>query len=377
MKKSPGMNSATLLPEGWNSRQAGDRVMAGLVNICLPEVRGAHDSDFIILDGKAYIVYMANDIQPGESPGWPFVYNALSIVEAATGRVEKTVTFASSGKKYANETLPPGACFVPRILRKDERTLRCFFTSEQPGARESQVWLLDYDLARGTFDDSIYRAKIKTALGVFPMQPGHFYRQAAASGFARPQTDCCLFLIDSFKKIGGRYHAVLNNFRCGLNAWAVLDEELGQFTVLGNYFEPQEAFLSESAVIRLPDGTLCAISRRENGDRNYMFSKSPDGIRWSPHEHWACVTCGTNSKATFDLFHGVYYMGWQETARVRGVPRSVFNVDVSRDGLSWERKYRFETDQSFQYPVFREYEGNIYLTVTQGSKERIMFGRLE
>lgn len=62
--------------------------------------------------------------------------------------------------------------------------------------------------------------------------------------------------------------------------------------------------------------------------------------------------------------------------------RSVFNLDVSRDGTHWERKYRFETVKSFQYPTFREHAGTIYLSVTQGDtdasrKERIMFGKLE
>ena len=30
-----------------------------------------------------------------------------------------------------------------------------------------------------------------------------------------------------------------------------------------------------------------------------------------------------------------------------------------------------------QYPTFREHQGSIYLTVTQGPMERIMFGKLE
>ena len=59
----------------------------------------------------------------------------------------------------------------------------------------------------------------------------------------------------------------------------------------------------------------------------------------------------------------------------------MFNVDISRDGKTWERKYRFETPDSFQYPTFHEHEGVIWLTVTQsdhkGSTDRIMFGRLE
>jgi hypothetical protein len=52
-------------------------------------------------------------------------------------------------------------------------------------------------------------------------------------------------------------------------------------------------------------------------------------------------------------------------------------VDVSRDGKTWERKYRFENQRSFQYPTFHEHEGAIWLCVTQGRKERIMFGKLE
>ena len=59
------------------------------------------------------------------------------------------------------------------------------------------------------------------------------------------------------------------------------------------------------------------------------------------------------------------------------IQRSVFNVDVSRDGETWERKYRFETPETFQYPTFREHGGAVWLCVTQGRKERIMFGKLE
>lgn len=57
-------------------------------------------------------------------------------------------------------------------------------------------------------------------------------------------------------------------------------------------------------------------------------------------------------------------------------------MDISRDGQSWERKYRFEAPKSFQYPTFHEHDGAIWLCVTQGDtspsrKKRIMFGRLE
>jgi hypothetical protein len=94
------------------------------------------------------------------------------------------------------------------------------------------------------------------------------------------------------------------------------------------------------------------------------------------------VSNGTTSKPTFDRFHDIYYLGWQEATQVNGIHRSVFNIDISVDGVRWDRKYRFETEKSFQYPTFREHRGSVYLTVTQGDvskerKERIMFGKLE
>lgn len=376
------MQSHRILPSGWNPKEAGDRVLGSLVNICRPEVKGAHDSHGLILGGKAYIVYMANDVQPGENAIWPFVYNALSVVDLASGRVEQTVTFAASEKAYRNETLPAGACFVPRLIRKDERTLRCFFASENPGQRESQTWRIDYDLEGRTFSPDIYAVELETDEGVFPLQPQHVYRQAAARGFGCPQRDFGLYMIDGFKLFDGRMHTVVNNYPIGQNAWATLNDELTRVTILGNFFQPPEAKLTEAAVNRLPDGTWLAISRQENRDRNYMFARSPDGINWAPHEYWDRVPNGTNSKPTFDRFNGVYYLGWQEAGKINGATRSIFNMDVSNDGKNWERKYRFETDKSFQYPTFLEYENAIYLTVTQGDtsdsrKERIMFGRLE
>jgi hypothetical protein len=125
-----------------------------------------------------------------------------------------------------------------------------------------------------------------------------------------------------------------------------------------------------------------AICRQEAGNRNYTFTTSKDGRSWSAGEYRALVPNGTNSKPIFEKFFGIYYLGWQEATRVNGVSRSVFNVEVSADGVKWERKYRFETDKSFQYPGFREYQGTVYLYVTQGDsspsrKERIMFGKLE
>ena len=171
----------------------------------------------------------------------------------------------------------------------------------------------------------------------------------------------------------------MNNFTGQQNALALVHDDLETFEVLGHYNEPQSAALSESAVNRLPNGTWMAICRNDKG--NYHFTTSKDGRTWSIGEPKPFVPNGLNSKPTFDQFGGVYYLGWQESDEHPGANRSVFNVDISRDGKTWERKYRFETPQSFQYPTFHEHEGAIWLCVTQGDhrsrKERIMFGKLE
>ncbi len=371
----------SLLPPDWDPKEAADHVLAGMTNVCLPHVKGAHDSDFVIVGGKAYIVYMANDIQPGEAPDWPFVYDALSVVDIATGKVEEIITFAASEMCYRNGTLPVGACFVPRVLQKDDRTLRCFFASEQPGARQSQTWFIDFDLAYGAFEWDIHCVELVTDTGVFPMQPQYLHRHAAAKGLTWPAVQHGLYLIDGFKRFDGRIYAVLNNFPGGQNALAALNTTMDRFTVLGDFFLPPEAKLTEAAVNRLPDGSWLAISRQENRDQNYLFTSSLDGRTWTPHAARPPVTNGTNSKPIFECFEGLYYLGWNEATRIAGALRSVFNLDVSRDGEHWERMYRFETARSFQYPTLRADRDTIYLTVTQGDasgsrKERIMFGPL-
>ena len=371
-----------LLPSEWDAKQAADKVLGGLVSVTAPQVKGAHDAEMAIVGDRAFVVYEANDVRPGESAAWPFVYSALSIVNLKTLQVEKIIPFAKSEQAFENESLPPGACFVPRIIRKDDRTVRCFFASEAPGKRQSQIWFADFDIGRMAFDNRIQRAKIKTAAGTFDLQPQYLHADAAAQGFKREAKDFGLYLFDSFKVFDGRTYVALNNFVGGQNALAVANESLDTFEVLGHYNEPPELKLTESAVNRLPDGTWMAICRQEGGNGNYTFTSSPDGRRWTTNAHRAFVPNGTSSKPTFDRFGGIYHLGWQERTRIAGVSRSVFNVDVSADGLHWKRKYRFETGKSFQYPTFREHQGTIYLTVTQGDtdasrKERIMFGKLE
>ena len=374
------LDKPKLVPIGWDPALAGDIVMQRLVNTSAPRVKGAHDAEFVCVGDSAYIVTEANDVKAGESAGWPFIYATLSIVNLKTLALEKVIDFAKGEQVFDNETLPVGACFVARILQNDAGALRCYFTSEDPGKRQSQMWYRDFHLKSGEFAPTIHKAKLKTAAGTFDFQPQYFHADAAAQGFTKKASDSSFFIFDSFKEFDGKLYVALNNFSGKQNALALVHDDLETFEVLGHFNEPQSEALSEPAVNRLPDGTWMAIVRNDKG--NYHFSTSVDGKTWSVGRQLPQVPNGANSKPTFDKFDGVYYLGWQEATKIQGVNRSVFNVDISRDGKTWERKYRFETPKSFQYPTFHEHNGVIWLAVTQGDKdasrkERIMFGKLE
>ncbi|MDD4872706.1 MAG: sialidase family protein [Kiritimatiellae bacterium] len=371
-----------LLPADWNPKAAADQVLSRLVKVTAPQVKGAHDAEMVMVKNRAYIVAEVNDERAGERAEWSFIYAAMSIVNLQTLAVEKIIPFARGGQVFSNEILPPGTCFGQRILQKDARTVRCYFASEKPDKRQSQTWFIDFDIERMTFENSIHKAKLKTAAGIFDMQPKYFYEDAVKQGFKRPARDFGLYPFDSFKYFDNRLYVGLNNFPIGQNALANVNDAFDTFEIIGHFNEPAELKLTESAVNRLPDGTWMAICRQEGGNGNYLFTTSKDGRSWTRGEHRDFVPNGTNSKPTFDKFRNIYYLGWQEATKINGVSRSVFNIDISFDGMNWERKYRFETDKSFQYPAFREYHGTVWLCVTQGDssaerKERIMFGRLE
>ena len=377
MPPSPPAAKTRILPTDWDAKAAADEVLASLVKVTAPQVKGAHDAEFVCVGDRAYIVEHDNDVEPGHGAG-AHEYCVLSVVSLKTLAVEKVVPMARSAQPFENETLPVGMCFVPRILQIDDQILRCYFASQGKGYEE-QIWYRDFDLRTLTFEGCIHKAKLKTAAGVFDMQPRHFHADAAVQGFKKPATNHGLYLFDSFKQFDGKTYIALNNYPGKQNALALVHEDFATFEVIGHYNEPQSQQLSESAVNRLPDGTWMAICRNDGG--NYHFTTSKDGRAWSVGKEMPFVPKGLNSKPTFDRFDDVYYLGWQEDTSLQGGRRSVFNIDISLDGATWERKYRFETPESFQYPSFHEHEGVIWLSVTQsdhrGSSDRIMFGRLE
>ncbi len=366
-----------LLPADWDPKAEADKVMAGLIKVTAPQAKGAHDAEFVCVGDRAYVVEHDNDVAPGHGAG-AAQYCVLSVVNLKTCRLEKTIPMAKSEQAFDNVTLPKGMCFVPRIIRKDEHTLRTYFCS-QPAKEQAITWYRDFDLRTLAFEGGIHKAKLKTAAGLFDMEPRHFHADAKAQGFTRKAVNQGLFIFDSFKEFAGRRYVALNNFPGRQNALAVLHDDLTTFEIIGHYNEPQSQDLSESAVNRLPDGSWMAICRNEKG--NYHFTTSQDGKTWTVGQPRSFVPNGLNSKPTFEKFGEIYHLGWQENTKVGDCGRSVFNVDVSRDGLTWERKYRFESPNSFQYPSFHEHQGSIWFTVTQsdhkGTSDRIMFGKLE
>lgn len=377
-----GKAEDSLVPKGWDPALAGDLVMERLVKVTAPQVKGAHDAEMAIVGDKAYIVAEVDDEASGESAARASIYSTLSIVRLNPLGLEKVIPIARGEQQFENETLPVGACFVPRIIQKDDTTLRCYFASERPGERQSQMWYRDFDLEKSEFAPTIHQAKLKTDAGTFPMQPQHFLADAVAHGFAKPAKDFGFYLFDSFKRFDGETYVALNNFASKQNALARMHDDYATFEIVGHYNEPQSQQLSESAVNRLPDGTWMAICRDDAKGGNYHFTTSQDGVTWTEGTPRDFVPNGASSKPTFDKFGDLYYLGWQEATQIHGVHRSVFNVDISRDGKLWKRKYRFETTKSFQYPTFREHDDVIWVCATQGDhsssrKERIVFGKLE
>ena len=371
-----------LLPPEWDPKAEADAVMGRLVSVTATEVKGAHDAEMAFVGSHAYIVAEVNDVKAGEGADWPFIYSTLSVVNIHKLTTETIIPIAKGEDVFENETLPTGSIFVPRILRLNDTTLRCFFASEAPGKRQAKTWFRDFDVATRAFEKAIHPVKLKTAAGTFDMEPQYFHADAARVGFEKRARDFGLYIFDSFKVFGGRTYAALNNYPGEQNGLSVLNKASDTFEVLGHYNEPGKLRLTESAINQLPDGTWMAICRQEGGDSNYAFTTSKDGVTWTEAKHLPFVPNGASSKPTFDKFQNVYYLGWQEKTKINNVNRSVFNVDVSVDGEHWERKYRFETEHSFQYPTFRQHQGSIWVCVTQGDtdssrKERIMFGRLE
>ncbi len=384
-----GMVNLAGINKNYSPEKAGDEVIKSMITVTDSVVKGAHDAHFLIHDGKAYIVYEANDVKEGEAAEWDFVYCAMSIVDLKTGAVE--VKIISRGEQvFANETLDVGATFVPRIIKKDENTLRIFFTSERPSVRQSLMYYIDYDVKSGTLDQNVYRMKLLTPEGKVDFTPKAYYDLAIAAGMECFSSDHSAFIFDIMEYDGKKYVA-LNNFAGKQNALGMLNDTLDCISVIGHFgVGNSKVQLSESGIMRKNDGTWMSIIRNDKTSTNttygggtttgtnagtfeYYFSYSADGVKWSTPRTEDFCAGGTNSKPTLNNFAGTYFMGWN-TYSTNIWSRTIFNFDYSTDGENWTRLYKFAPTTSFQYPEFFMYDNEIYFTT--GDRAKIYFGKL-
>jgi hypothetical protein len=89
----------SLLPASWDPALAGDIVMQRLIRVTAPQVKGAHDAEFVCVGERAYIVEHDNDVAPGHGAG-AAMYCVLTVVNLKTLKVEKTHLLAKDGQLW-------------------------------------------------------------------------------------------------------------------------------------------------------------------------------------------------------------------------------------------------------------------------------------
>jgi hypothetical protein len=396
----------------YDAAKNADEVVSRMVCVSPKQAVGTHAAHMTIYNGKAYIVYDCNDLLRGESANWAFQYLRLSVVDIKTNKVEKTVKFTESGKQFKNIKIGVGSPVDPKIVVCGENRLRVFFAQYYQRDMltydadtkvtgivkcpeyEAYIYYLDYDTKAQAFDDTLHLAKLKTDNGLVDFKSSTYRAWATAKGFDMPGDDeYNAVLLTSCEKIEGRYYAVIiQEGRVGADAVALLNDSMDTFEIVA-HFPKTDIRYTEVSVQKLPDKTWAAILRNEDPGHNYLFSTSADGKKWSEIKEIPEITTGTNSKPLFSEANGQYYLGWQELPENRNYVRKLtpldwpdrqagdrqdFNIEVSADGVNWERKYSFHAPGcSFQYPFIYPYEGKVYICATRRFKEYITFGLLE
>ena len=361
------------------AQERANQILCNMVRVTQRRMRGTHDAQMVIVRGIAYIVYSANDIRPGEGYSGPEEYCAMSLVDVAENRLIATKEIAVPSQGFANTQLKAGACFVPRILQKDENTLRCFFLSMDVQNRETESWYRDYYISEGCFSDCIYPLWMETAQRKIRLSPTPFYEEAKKQGFSKALTQDGPYLFDVDKVIDGKRYVMLNLYSGQLNALAEFNDALDTLRIHSFIIEPQHEGLCEAAIEKRPDGHFVAILRNDVGNQNYRFALSEDGLNWTAANEWPIVENGSNSKPFLYRYGDLYCMGWQEKPE-----RSRFNIDVSYDFKHWIRAFAFnDLDFSLQYPSLYEWAGMLYICGTHGRlgggydlRDSIYFGQL-
>lgn len=347
----------------------GKNIFDNRLVISEQKMKGVHDAQFVIVADRAYAVYEANDVMPGESHEWDFVYAAMTVVDIIKNSVIKTVKFAYGERQFKNLKLPHGCAFVPRIIKKDEKTLRVFFASIDEGVRPQLTYYMDYDLEREEFTDEIYVLDILTDRGRMAFTPEIFREVALRAGHACFERSIGAYLFD-IEDYGDVKYICLNNFATGQNALAKFNDGYDCIEILGHIGEGMDGFkTTESGIAKLNDGTFMAVLREEYS-KQYYFSYSLDGREWTYPIKKAFAADGCNTKPTLNNFDGTLFMS------VAVNDRSCMRLSFGYDGEHWKELLEVQSPTTFQYPSFVYYENEIYYTATTGNKEQIVFGKL-
>ncbi len=358
------------LSENHSPKAAADEVMQSMIRISSDEMKGTHDAQYVFANGKAYVVYEANNEKAGDPGTYEKEYSALAIVVLRSFTVESIEKFAYGQQEYSNVKLLKGSAFVPRVIRKDENTLRFFFSNIAVSGSSGYIYYVDYDLNTESFDDSAYRLNIMTENGPVYFTAQIYAKLFRESGHACDDSTFGHFLFDIFD-VGNTKYVALNNYRGAQNSLAKFNDSYDCIEIIGNIGGSYDSYrTTESGIMQLKDGTWMAILRNHVGDKNYLFSYSEDGTEWSEPKREEWVTNGTTSKPTLARFGDYYFMGWNELSR------GLFHLAYSKDAKSWTTLYSFHSATTFQYPEFDMYDGQMYFSVTTGNKEQIYFGKL-
>lgn len=365
-----GMTLLEFVSEAHSPKAAGDKVMQGMIRITSDEMKGTHDADHIYVNGKVYAAYEANNEKPGDPGTYEKEYAALAIIDLENFTVDSIEKFAWGEQVYSNVTMLKGSAYVPRIIRKDENTLRFFFSNNAVDASSGYIYYVDYDIATTAFDDSAYRLKIMTPNGAVDFSAEVYAALFRADGHVCDDSTIGHFLFDIFD-VGDTKYIALNNFRGAQNSLAKFNDTYDCVEIIGNIGGSYEDHrTTESGIVQLKDGTWMSILRDHAGDKRYSFSYSKDGTEWTYPAYEDFMPTGYTAKPTLDRFGDYYFMGYHDLSR------GLFHIAYSLDAKNWTVLYSFHSPTTFQYPKLAIYEGQMYISATMGEKESIWFGKL-
>lgn len=97
-KSTEGMTQLAFLSENHSPKAAGDKVMENMICISSDAMKDAHDAQYVFANGKAYVVYEANDKQAGDLGTDAAEYSALAIVDLDTFTVESIENLSAVGR---------------------------------------------------------------------------------------------------------------------------------------------------------------------------------------------------------------------------------------------------------------------------------------